>query len=142
MKKIALCLLAAALCTGTAAAQDYRDDSGRYDQRYDRDRGDRYDPDDRYDRDERYDRYDRDGRYDRRDEILPRQYLRERYVFNGWRERGLKQPGRGQEWIRVCDAYILASMRSGRIEEVHMRGRGRVDNKPQWRLANSLRCRR
>lgn len=128
MKKIALCLMAAALCASSAGmAQDYRGD--RYD------RYDRYDDRGRYDRDDRYD-------YRDRDDFLPREYRRGRYVFDGWRERGLKRPGPDQEWIRICDSFILASMRTGRIEEVHMAGRGRVDNKAYWRLANSLRCRR
>ncbi len=138
LKKIALGLMAAVLCAGTgASAQDYRGD-----------RDDRYERSDRYDRndDSRYDdrshrRYD--GRYERRnDDFLPREFMRGRYVFNGWRERGLKKPGPGQEWVRVCDTFILASVRNGRIEEAHMAGRGRVDDKPTWRLANSLRCRR
>lgn len=127
MKKLALCLMAATLCASTAGmAQDYRGD------RYDRDRYERYDDRGRYDRDDY-----RGGR----NEFLPRDYLRSRYVFDGWRQRGLKQPGPGQEWIRVCDSFILTSMRTGRIAEVHMAGRGRVDNKPSWRLASSLRCR-
>jgi Ni/Co efflux regulator RcnB len=126
MKKLALCLMAIALCTGTAAAQDYR--------------GDRYDRSDRYDRDDRgrYDDRD-DNRYRERDVILPRQYMRQRYVFDGWRDRGLTHPTAGQHWVRVCDAFILVSSRSGRVQEVHMAGRGRVDNKPRWRLAQSLR---
>ena len=132
MKIFALCLVAAALSVNTAAvAQNYGPtDNHRYD------RQDQYD---RRDRDER-----RDDRYDDRsrgnNNVLPRQYMRERYIFNGWRERGLTHPTRGQEWVRVCDSFILVTTRTGRIQEVHMAGQGRVDNKPRWRLANSLRC--
>jgi len=133
MKKFALCLVAAALSVSTAAmAQSY----GPYENNNRYDRNDQYD---RRDRDERGDeRYD--GRSRGNNDVLPRRYLRERYIFNGWRERGLSHPTRGQAWVRVCDSFILVSMRTGRIQEVHMAGRGRVDNTPRWRLANSLQC--
>jgi len=130
MKKIILCALALALGGASAAsAQDYyRDRDNDRQERYDRNRSD----DNSYDRDR-----------SRANRFLPQEYRRQRYVFDGWRERGLGKPGPGQAWVRVCDAFILTSWRSGRIAEVHMAGRGRVDNKPRWRLASSLNsCRR
>lgn len=122
MKKLVMCALAAALCASTASvAQDYRGD--------------------RYDRHDRYDDRGRDNRYDRRPaNFVPDEFRRDRFVFANWRQRGLKQPARGQAWLRVCDSFILTSMRSGRIEEVHVAGRGRV-NVSSWRLPNGYNCR-
>jgi len=124
---LSLCVIA--LSIGSAAvAQDYR---GRDSQRYDNNQR----AESQRDRDWR-------TRYDRRDGRVPRELLRSRYVFDGWRERGLGKPARGQSWLKVCDSYILTSMRNGNVVEVHDAGRGRVDQQRGWRLSNSFRCMR
>jgi len=133
MKILGLCVAALALSTGSAAvAQNY--------QGYDRARPDRYEG--RYD-DNRYERDRRDNRFDNiRGRKLPREYLRGRFVFAGWKERGLGKPARGQEWVKICDSYMLVSVRSGTVAEVHDTGKGRVDRNRDWRLRDSFRCMR
>ena len=134
-------LIALALMAGVASpalAQNYRGgDDNRYDGRSDN-RGDYRRDDDRRDNDRDNGRGDRFNRIPNNQ--LPREFLNGRYMFDGWKERGLKKPVRGQAWVHVCDAYILTSMRTGAIAEVHETGRGRVDNKGGWRLGSSLRC--
>jgi Ni/Co efflux regulator RcnB len=128
MKSIAPCMLAFTFMVSAitpASAQYYGNDrSPTYNDRNANDQG----------------RADR--RFWRNDRVLPGEYRRPRFVFDGWKERGLKKPAAGQAWIRVCDAFILTSMRGGRIAEVHEAGRGRVDQQRDWRLRRSLDCRR
>ncbi len=130
---MALCLGTTSLVTSTAFAQRSNDRD-----RYDNDRDSRYDNDrrdndrDRYDNDRRDERGDRDHRW-QRGERLPPEYRQPRYVFNGWRERGLMRPPAGYSWIQLGDTYILTSMRNGTISEVHLAGQGRVDLDNRWR---------
>jgi Ni/Co efflux regulator RcnB len=77
---------------------------------------------------------------DGRNGVVPSEYRQQRYVYDGWRERGLPQPAAGQEWLHVCDSFILTSMRSGRVDQVHVVGQSRVDQKPDFRLADSFEC--
>lgn len=136
MKTLSLCVAALALSIGSAAvAQNY--------QGYDRDRYDN-NRNDRDWRDRDRDRWDRDDdRFDHiRGRTLPREYLSRRFIFAGWKERGLGKPARGQEWVKICDSYMLVSVRSGNVAEVHNTGRGRVDRNRDWRLRDSFRCMR
>lgn len=73
-------------------------------------------------------------------DTVPREFRNPRFIYDGWRERGLPPPDRGQAWIHVCDSYILASLRTGRIDQVHRVGQSRVDQKPGFRLSDSFTC--
>ncbi len=138
MKTLGLCIAAIALSISSAAvAQGYQGNGRDGDNRYDNDR-------DRNDRDGRYDNDRRDNdRWDNiRGRTLPREFLRGRYEFAGWKERGLPKPARGQEWVKICDSYLLVSARTGNVAEVHNTGKGRVDQQRDWRLRDSFRCMR
>jgi Ni/Co efflux regulator RcnB/surface antigen len=108
VKKFALCAMAALMLTSPVALAQ------RSDRNQDNDRA-------RFDRD----RYDRNWS---RGERLPSEYRQPRFIFNDWRERGLRRPPGGYVWIHVGNQFILAQRSSGRISEVHIAGQGRVDN--------------
>lgn len=71
---------------------------------------------------------------------VPREFRTPRFIYEGWREHGLPPPRDGQAWIHVCDSYILTSMRTGGVDQVHRVGQSRVDQKPGFRLADSFDC--
>ena len=73
-----------------------------------------------------------------RGNTVPREFRTPRFIYDGWRERGLPPPHAGQAWIHVCDSYILTSLRTGRADQVHRMGR--IDQKPGFRLAESFAC--
>lgn len=74
--------------------------------------------------DRRYDRRD-DRRYDRhvtKKKIVRKWRRGEHYrdwrrhdTVRDWHRHGLKRPGRGQEWIRVGNDYLLVGIASGLI---------------------------
>ena len=41
-----------------------------------------------------------------------------RYVVNDWRNRGLRQPPRGYQWVRVDNNYALVALTSGLIASI------------------------
>lgn len=142
MKTLSLCVATLVLSIGSAAvAQNYQ---GSDRERFDRSERDWRDRDNSNREGADRDRYDRDdNRFDNiRGRTLPREYLRNRFVFDGWKERGLKKPVRGQESVKICDSYMLVSVRNGNVTEVHNTGKGRVDRNRDWRLRDSFRCMR
>lgn len=78
--------------------------------------------------------------YRARFDTVPREFRGPRFVYDGWRERGLPPPGRGQAWIHVCDSYILTTLRTGRVDQVHRLGQSRVDRLPGFQLSESFNC--
>lgn len=135
MKTLGLCIAAIALSISSAAvAQNYQGYGRNGDNRSDSER-------DRNDRG-RGGRYDNDHFDNIRGRTLPREHLRGRFEFAGWKERGLKKPAHGQEWAKICDPYMLVSARIGNVAEVYDTGKGRVDQKRDWRLCGSFRCMR
>ncbi|HEV2561985.1 MAG TPA: RcnB family protein [Rhizomicrobium sp.] len=56
-----------------------------------------------------------------RGDRLYRAYWTPRYYVNDWRVYDLRSPPYGYRWVRVNDAYILVSVRTGIILDVVMR---------------------
>lgn len=49
---------------------------------------------------------------------MPAQYRSHHYVVNDWRAHGLRQPGRGQQWVQNGSDYLLVAIASGVIAQV------------------------
>ncbi len=49
---------------------------------------------------------------------LPREFRQDAYVFEDWRDAGLRTPPRGYQWMQVGDQYLLASRRDGKVADV------------------------
>jgi len=98
MKKLFVLALAGTMLTASIAqAQQWREPP-RHDRRYDDRR-----PDHRYHSERRWDRGQR--MHDWRRYQAVREY----------RRYGLRQPGRGQQWVRVDNQFVLLSVATGLI---------------------------
>lgn len=49
---------------------------------------------------------------------MPQQYRGPHYVVNNWKQHGLKQPGRGQQWVQNGNDYLLVAVASGVIAQI------------------------
>jgi Ni/Co efflux regulator RcnB len=105
---------------GFALAQGYGDQGNR----------ERDNRTDHNDRDNRADHNDRDNHADHnergagprhayhRGDRLPREEHRQQYVVNDWRARHLRQPPKGEHWVRSGDDYVLAAIATGVIADI------------------------
>jgi Ni/Co efflux regulator RcnB/surface antigen len=100
MKKAILTTLALTLLAGTAAQGA---DNGRRD------------------RDSNYS--DRDQHRERaweRGQKVPREYMRDEYIYRDWRESGLRAPPRGSQWMILNGQYVLVGTRNGVVAEIRI----------------------
>jgi Ni/Co efflux regulator RcnB len=104
MKKYLAVILGAALLAGSGAtAQPYRNDNARHDQRYEQGR----------DSQSNAHRWARGQR-------MSAEYrnAHSRYRVADYRRYHLYAPGRGRQWVRVNNDYLLVGLASGLIADV------------------------
>lgn len=100
MKKAILTAMALTLVAGTAAQGA---DNGRRD------------------RDSNYS--DRDQHRERaweRGQRVPREYMRDEYIYRDWRSSGLRAPPRGAQWMLLNGQFVLVGARNGIITEIRI----------------------
>lgn len=55
--------------------------------------------------------------YHRGDRLPPEEH-RQEYVVNDWHARHLREPPRGEHWVRSGDDYVLAAVATGVITDL------------------------
>jgi Ni/Co efflux regulator RcnB len=58
----------------------------------------------------------------RRGQRLPPEYRHRQYVVNDWRGHRLSAPPRGYQWVQTGGDYVLVSIPTGVIFQIHLGG--------------------